>query len=132
MYVALPSVLATARLTDDDNVSLSLALAAAPVATSTTSAVLTSGSAVMPGAKATGADNVITFAPPAGTRAFVSAKDAPPVTPLTEPQLAAPLALHVTLPLKLTPGGSTSVSETSRASVGPALPMTSVYAAPPP
>ena len=52
--------------------------------------------------------------------------------PLTLPQPDPPLALHVTVPLSVTPAGKASLTDTSVASETPVFATLTVYVAPPP
>jgi hypothetical protein len=124
--------LLTDRLTAADNASLSEAFAVAPDAASAIDAPLTSGSVASDAAKATGSINVRVLPAPAATKAPVTEKVDCPAAPLSVPQLALPLATHVAAALSVTSGGSVSLTETSRASVGPPLAITIVYVPLPP
>ena len=119
VYVALPSVFVTAKVTTGESVSLSEPLAVAPVGTSVATAVFSNGSVVMPGAKATGTMNTIVLAPPAFTRAPVVPKLVCPVVPVSAPQLDVPFATQVAAAVSVSPAGSASVTVTANASVGP-------------
>ena len=105
VYVALPSVLLTDNVTFDDNESLSLPLAVAPVGTSVAVAVLTSGSVAIPAANATGIVKTMVFAPPATITAAVVPKLVCPVVPVTVPQLDVPLATQSALAVSVRPTG---------------------------
>ena len=98
--------------------SLSLALPDAPEAASVTVAVLTSGSVVMPAAKATGTFRVSTPVP-APSCAPVTPALVPPTTPCTVPQLALAEDAQVTVPAMVTPAGSGSLTVTATASLMP-------------
>ncbi len=104
-----------------ERVSLSDALPDAPEGRSTTVTVFTSGSVARFAANDTGTRNVSEFAFPAASCAPVAPKLVWPAVPETVPQLALPVAVHVTLPLSATPAGSASLIVMSAASETPAL-----------
>src|SRR5690242_12398130 len=126
VYVAMPSVMMTARLTEADSASLSAALAAAPVALSSALTVLTRGFAVSVAANATGTTKVSVLPAPAPIVAPVAEKEPCPALAATVPQLASPFAVQLTSAASVTPLGSVSAIATSAASEGPSLPATIV------
>ncbi len=119
VYVALPSVLATASVTFDASVSLSEPLAVAPLATSVAVAVLTSGFVDMPDANATGAVNTSALPAPTLMRAAVAPKLVCPVVPVIVPQLDVPFARQTAFALRVTPAGNGSATVTFCASDTP-------------
>ena len=65
--------------------------------------------------------NTSELPPPLTIVAPVALKLVCPRLPVTVPQVELPLAVHVTLPVNVTPVGSASSTETSSASVKPVL-----------
>ncbi len=104
-----------------DSVSRSVALPVAPDARSTAVAVFTSGSSARFAANATGTVNTSELTVPAPMPAPVAPKPDWPAAPVTVPQVAMPLAAHVTVPASVTPTGSASFTVTSSASDAPVL-----------
>ncbi len=113
--------MATERLTCGVNASESVADAVEPVAMSVAVAVFSSGLDVMPGAKATGTVNTSELPGPAPTMPLVMLKLVPPMLPMTGAQVALPFAVQETFAVSVSPGGSRSVTVTSRASLAPEL-----------
>ena len=103
-----------------------------PLARSVAVAVLISGFSVIPDANATGAVNTTALPTPALTRAEVAPKLVWPELPVTVPQVDEPLAKQVALADSVTPGGNTSDTVTSSASVRPVFVTVTVYVAAPP
>ena len=68
---------------------------------------------------ATGAENTSVFPAPAAICAPVAPKLVCPVSPVTVPQLALPIALHVALAVSVTPAGNVSLTVTLVASDNP-------------
>ena len=112
--------------------SLSEPLPLAPDAASLAVAEFTRGSSARSDAKATGTLNTNELPAPAAIVAPLALKLACPLAPVTVPHVELPLAVQRTLPLKLTPAGSASSTETSNASLEPVLATVTVYVAAPP